>query len=451
MPFDGRKGAPSGAAFTALFAAVLFAFYGGFALLWASPDTHLYDRLMHLWGVNLVHQDAAYAKQPLPFFDLQGVLSWSECSHRGIDVLASNPCDPQNRVMNYAPLIGDLPLHWIGTRNTLPAGLVLDTAFLLMLVAVFQPRTLAGLGLAAAASLSQSVLFAVERANIDIVVFILLAATCLWGTKSHVARYAQYALAIGGGLVKFYPFVILLTALRERPRIVAVLAGVSAAVMATFVFGYWPDLLRLPAVLPPVYYSGDMFGAHILPRLLGQGFGLPAAGVVGSLALAAILFCWFSLHTARRLRSSVGEIDFNARKEALLLCGSILVLGCFLAQSNVAYRASFLLLTLPGLAALWHRARGTHLAPILLSAIVLTLVCLWANTLRFHLLELATRLTENPKPFRTWPLLTFFLLREAMWWYVVAVQAAIVICFARQAPLFKTLAGRSRPVLPQTD
>jgi len=417
---------------------LLVVFYGGLAALWARPDTGAYQRVMQAIGVHTVSADGAYAKSPLPFYDLAGVLSWSDCAHRGVDVLAANPCDPLQRLLNYSPLLRDLPLYHLGGRNLVASGLVLDIAFLLMLVAVLRPKTLAQFAIAALVSVSQAVVFAVERANLDIVIFTLAAATCLWGMRGRLAPCAQYGAALLCGLIKFYPLALFVTALRERTRIFVTIAAVSLLVVTGFAVVYWHDLARIAALLPKDEYSGDMFGAPITRLLMVEGLHLSpqqSAGLMAAIILA------FAIATFR-LAGALGTLDFSSAKGALLLCGSAFVVGCFFGESNVAYRAIFLLMTLPGLFAIATQKRG-RLSSLLFVAVALVIACLWVETVRAHFLLYPGYLqAEDLAP----GVLAFFLLREAMWWYVVAVLAAVLICFVRQSPLFKSLAGRfARP------
>lgn len=434
MVLTGSDGPRARVPYTALFAVVLLVFYGGLAALWMLPDNTAYKQVMRAIGVHSVMISGTYAKPPLPFYDLEGVLSWSECAQRGVNVLYSNPCDPAGRLLNYSPLLRDLPFHHIRTANTVPAGLVLAACFLLMLVAVFRPCSMGTFLIACLASLSQAVVFALERSNIDIAIFVVAAATSLWSIRSALWRGVQYGVALLCGVVKFYPLAMLVFALREAPRVFASVAAISILSTAIFAGIYWDDLLRIFALLPRDNFRGDMFGVSITLSLLQDGLSLTSA-----LATASLLaLCLLSVIAGWRLSGALKAPDFSSQRGALLLCGSALILGCFGAGGNVAYRAIFLLMALPGLVAMVPSHRGIFKV-ILAAAVMLILACLWGDTFRANLLLYPGHLQSLALAPGA---LTFFLLREAMWWYVVAVLSAILICFVRQSPLFKTLAGR---------
>jgi hypothetical protein len=438
------RGAPSRVPFTAIFVVFLFLFYGAWAALWASASTDTYTALMHVWSVNPVFtEQPSYAKQPLPFFDLAGVLSWSECDRQGFDVFVNNPCDPLNRPLNYSPLLRDLPFERIGARNSIPAGLVADLLFLSVLPFIFRPRSVAELAVAIVASASQAVLFALERANTDAQILTLVAAACFLGTRFRWARMAQYGAAVLGTLVKFYPALLLILALRERPRAFAWVFAVSFLLLGGFAWFYWADIGRALSHLPSVTYTGDMFGAFILPRLLHKSIGLPWVAAYAMMAAAAVLLCWMIVRLVQGLRASPVQPDFSDRSGLLLLCGSVTIFGCYWVESNVAYRAIFLLPVLPRLVAMRRTASGGKLARWLLWAIILTLGCLWADTMRTNLLDLTKWIYGDvPLPERRWPMTVFFLLREARWWYVVGVLGAFLVCFVLQSPVLAEAARR---------
>lgn len=432
-PTGGRSRSP----WTAYFVGFLILFYGGWVALWAW-NTPVYRTLLGVWGVVPVPVESpVYAKTPLPFFDLEGVLSWSECGHRGVDVFADNPCDPMNRPLNYSPLLRDLPLHWIGTQNTLAAGLAMDGFFLILLPFVFRPRSFAEFVLASAASASQSVLFALERANIDVLILGAIMAVSLMGARRGLFRFLQYGIAAAGGLVKFYPFVLLALALRESVRRFVVLSCGFALLLAGFAWVYWTDIGRALAHLPSVYYAGDMFGAFILPRLLHRGFGLSSTGAYIVMALAVLLLAWGATRLAKKLYPISDRLDFSDSRGLLLVTGSLVIFGCFWIESNVAYRAIFLLPVLPGLWAAQRALRGTDVSRPLLWAVGLVLGCLWADTMRVNIFGLIGSFyggTQHPE--HHWPARVFLLLREAMWWYVVCVLGAVLTLFVRQSPVF---------------
>ena len=57
----------------------------GMAALYANNRTETYKAMLEWWGVDAF---------PSPFVDIETVLSAVRCLGRGVDIFATNPCDP---------------------------------------------------------------------------------------------------------------------------------------------------------------------------------------------------------------------------------------------------------------------------------------------------------------------------------------------------------------------
>ena len=247
--------------YSIIFLAILFLFYGSLYTLWMVNPV-LYHEIIRVLIVGLPG-DA-------PFADTTGWLSWFECRARGVNILFSNPCDPLNDVtLTYSPLFLDFPT-WFRLSDSQPLGLAQASAFLFTLPFLFRPSSLNELCVACFAAFSTSVIFAVERANMDILIFTLLALAVLIRRSSVALRFFPYAIFIAGGMLKFYPLVLLSTSLRERPRTVLAIAAISAALISGVVVVHWNDLKIILRSLPPLIVWGDTFGARELP--LGMAY-----------------------------------------------------------------------------------------------------------------------------------------------------------------------------------
>jgi hypothetical protein len=405
--------------------AVIAVFYGGCAALWLTQSP-AYSSLLKFMSIEpVVAAGPSYAHPPMPFFDLEGVVSWSDCARRGVDVYKTNPCDaaPYWRTANYSPLLVDLPLERIAAHNMLAAGFVIDLAFLLLLPFVFRPRSIGETALAAAAICSHATFYAVERANIDVFVFTMVGASALASQRNLRGRVWLYAAALAGALIKFYPIVLGGLALRERPAIIAVIGSTFAASVAVFVWWYGPELRIVIHKIPTFHYFSDMFGAGALPMTLQRILALPEwlvrpLKLVFLTALAAV-----ALRLSRRLNEAVPYRLWFRSEMVMLMCGSLIMVGCFLLQTNNSYRAIFLMFAMPGVSFLGRRM--TSLAALCRWTQIATLVLLWAEVIRV----VAGRWAPA-----VWGM---FILREMVWWYVVTVLAAVILCFVRQSPALR--------------
>lgn len=406
--------APAGAGRNRLLLFLVIAvFYGGIAVVWAAFPA-AYDRFLSAYNILPVHTQEAGA-HAVPFFDLEGVISWSECAREGHNVYFDNPCDPApyHRPANYSPLLVDLPLQWIGVRNAVAAGLVFDLIFLLLLPFLFRPRNTSELVIAALACCSHATFYAVERTNIDVIVFSAIVLAIFASQRSLRGRMWLYGVALGGALAKFYPLVLGAYALRERPKVLAVIVVVFAAVMGVFVWHYAPQMAIVTHKIPAYHYFSDMFGAGALPLMLHRMFGMPEWAVrVSKLVFEAGLVLFAFRYSGR----FVQIVPWERREMLMLLAGALIMVGCFVLQVNNSYRAIFLMLAIPGLIRLSGRSDLARWA------VWGALICLWAEVIRntlskLHILPLS------------W---TLSVLRECVWWYVVAVFAAIILAFVRE-------------------
>ncbi|MDE2182148.1 MAG: hypothetical protein KGJ78_03925 [Alphaproteobacteria bacterium] len=405
---------------------ILLLFYGGLVALWFL-DHGLYARLIHWWGVDYVHASyAGYARWPVPFFDIEGVLSWADCSRRGVDVYLHNPCDILNRPANYSPLLVDLPLNWVGARNTVAAGFFLDGLFLLLLPFVLRPKTWMDLAFGAAAGVSHGVLFALERANFDIVIFILVGLAALAPQKGR-SRLWLYGTAIGGGLLKFYPFTLLLLAARERLRIFFALAAFTALVLLGFMAHYHREMAEVVTHLPPFTPWYDVFGLSVLPLEAASLLGLPIAVAAGAVVLILAGLAGVSMFLAKRHASALSS-GWGGRSQVMLLCGSILIVTCYLLQLNIGYRTVFLLFVVAGVTDLRRGREQSAVGRMLLWTMVLTLVCLWIEAGRVALVDW---LHAQDASMRNAAYITFFVLREAVWWCEIALLGGVLLIFGR--------------------
>lgn len=159
---------------------------------------------------------------PFPFLDAHGVLSAVQCHRLGVDVFAENPCDILGRPLNYSPLWLLLAALPVTTAWTVTTGLALLALFLASLLLLPAGRSWWQVAIITLATISGSVAFALERGNVDLIIFVLTAVVARLVPLRLWLRCVGYAIAVLAALLKFYPAVLLLTAVRER---IAVLDG----------------------------------------------------------------------------------------------------------------------------------------------------------------------------------------------------------------------------------
>lgn len=281
-----------------------------------------------------------------PFLDLRHLLAAGQAQQLGLNPHVNNPFDPYLRRFGFSDwwlVSGPMGLTiedtaWIGA---LLLGLTLASA-----VCFFKPagwRQGAGLLLVL---VSPPLLFLINRANHDLVVFVLmtLALGCLRHERGLVRVLAIVLLAVSA-VLKYFPLaavVILLDARTRREFATWVAVYGLVLVLA------WPSLdeaLRTATSYTPAPAWLFAFGAPVFFRNLdlpdAAAWGWLAAGVT----LLAVAACWWR-GAARKAPSTPGEARELEREFA---CGAVMIVGCFLHGSSYLYKMVFALWLLPWL------------------------------------------------------------------------------------------------------
>ena len=417
---------------------IVAAFYGGVFSLRGLGFEDAYENL--LYGLGIVPFD-------FPFVDAHAILSAAQCHHTGIAIYQTNPCDVLSRPLPYSPVWLDIVPAFMTTADTPMLGIVFCAAFLAGLFLVLRPRSGPELLLMAAASVSTSVTFGVERGNVDLLLFGMTALAAMLFGRGPAARIGAYALGFIGGLLKFYPFVLLAMTLREPPRRFLWMALVLLLGLVAFAGYYHAGIRDALSAVPRGTYFGDAFNAQSLP------FGIVELGGVGSAAGWAILLGLAALCLslvvllARRFLAERRSIDWSTLEARALLAGALVIVGCFFAGQSVGYRGIYLLLVFPGLLQLGRSTADRGLRGVLSATTAVALVLLWEEGIR-HGFEWGLRRIGLENEIPAIPSTAFWVLRELLWWWIVSVLATLVVLFALQSPLGREAAKVFYPASP---
>lgn len=390
--------------------AVTAVVFAALYLLHGTGNEVLYRAALLRWGV---------IPFTFPFVDTHFVLSSLECAHRSIDVYAHNPCDALGRLFNYSPaLLWARELN-VTTADTPTAGLALDGLFLVSLTALPTPRNFGDVGLMMFATLSTMTAFAVERANLDLLTFVLVVIVARLLLCGPVARYLAYGAVGLAALIKFYPAVLLVLTMRERPRIFFAINAVIVTALAVFAFMYRAELALVFANLPKRVYFTDMFGAANLPFGMAALFSgvMPLPFLVALTVLTLAFAIWLA---CRREFDAVWTI--TRRSEGIfLLIGCALIFGCFFAGGSIGYRGVFLILVLPGFLAISRRSDTATMRALFSATVFLIVFVMWGEFFRVAIAA------SGASP---WADFSFWVIRELVWWWIIAIMGALLARFA---------------------
>jgi hypothetical protein len=292
-----------------------------------------------------------------------------------------------------------------------------------------------------AATVSTTVIYALERANNDVVIFLLMVCGGVLLAGSRLLRLAAYMVFLLGGLLKFYPLALLMLAMRERWR-------TACAVVAIFgiaVLGLWwlydREITMVLGNLPQVSYYADSISARNLPLGLARLF--PPTTLISAEFLGVVIFLILFVYAMilavkifRALESDGRSLEGWPPETAFLLIGAILLTGCFFTAENISYRGIFLLLVVPGLVNFRDRAAAPGIRRLFGFALAIILVLMWEQRLG---LALKYAFADSINPIVTiiaWvSAAIYWVSRELAWWGLISFFIALIVALLSRLPL----------------
>jgi len=392
-----------------------------------------------------------------PFADLHAILFAGVCWRHGANVYLPSAC-MNGGVFNYAPLLLRAAYSGIGPGETRNIGLIIEAVFILALAILPAPLNLAEFLFRTAAAVSATTAYLLERANFDIIVFLLVLAGTLCLRHGRPARAGAYAIFLLATALKFYPVFLLAMIVRERRPAAVALFALAAILLAADLIYFHTETAGAIHIIPRIDPFKESFGAMDIPIGLSLLFSAPDsfAGrallyyinpyhpygpeliTIIAVKLAAVLAgCLAASLSAGRYRAATAAPD-----QAVLpffTAGAILIAGCFFGAENAGYRAIFLLLTMPCLCRMLEASSGAARAGLrlLLSAIVLLL---WQAALYHSGLWLMQTLFGTG--LYVFYGIGFWAAKEFLWWWVVVQLLAILLV------IFKSGAIAQKPRQP---
>jgi hypothetical protein len=447
-----RNGHEPGTGPNVVVPACVFAAILGFVGLYVL-DRALYFSILGLW---------AFSPFKYPFIDAEYIGEAIKCWHQGVDIYLSNPCDELGRLFDYSPLWLRMSFWPTDGAWVNPTGLCLDGLFALSLAILPRARQPGDYVPIILCVLSPVTFYAMERGNVDLLMFALIMLAVLCVGRDAPRRLPGYGAILLAALLKFYPLAVMVLVLRERPRSCALVSLVSLAVLAGFIWTYDHELsLTLSNIPRPSIFLGA-FGAIQLP--IGSAFftrhmfvlaGLDVATVdkwldiirVDLIILLVLFYTFFvkgSVHLAEHADFRAALDRLTQRERLCLVTGAALMCGCFLTGRNIDYRSIFILMAMPSLLTL-ARTPAAGLARVFRLTCIAAVFLMWFPIPMQQLSDRFGDITND----QSIPTSIFWLLREATWWCFIAVLGGVLIRFVADSPLWldaaRLLRKRQRP------
>jgi hypothetical protein len=319
------------------------------------------------------------------FFDARNLTAAWECHRLGYDPLYANPCDPWHRPLMYLRpwlLLGVLGLD---QSHTFALSVVLIAAmFLSFSVLVGRVPTGTGVVLAVAAC-SPAVMFAVERANMDIALFSLVAISILvWRAFPGPTRVISPCLVLIAATAKIYPVFALPAFVFARNRVAARAALLCLAAFGVYVVSSLRDVRHAAEIATQgqtLSYGARILIAHLYHQMGADRWAGPAAlkQLLAALPLGFIAAA-IAVRVHRRLAPRRDETTVATGSLVGLHAGALIYLGTFAVANNFDYRLVFLMLTLPQLVE-WACMPAHRLSSLASTTLVGIIVLLWVGSL----------------------------------------------------------------------
>ena len=296
-----------------------------------------------------------------PFLDLKGRLSHIEAHGFGINTyMEPNPIDPLKRVNNKPSISLMLSFTGIGLKDYLWIGSILVGTFLLQAVSIIRKTNFILIFISSLCIFSPNSLFAIERGNDDLIVFLI--SYCLPYLITIRKRFS-YFLSITFvwmlGAIKYYPFVLFSLFLNKRLKdfrfnIYLIIIGI-----VIWIKFFWNELLFLTnyhegGSLPLTPTSINAFKILDLSLLIKNMPGYDLRMIYGNnihfvficLFLLSSILVYFVINKEYfLLRNKL--IKINQIDKLYFLIGSTMLVFCYLTSDNNSYRMIHSIFLLP--------------------------------------------------------------------------------------------------------
>ena len=210
-----------------------------------------------IWGVDLWPW-LGVPPGPSLFFDARNLTAAWECQRLGYDPLYENPCDPWRPAADVSSPLAS-PGHSSGSISRTPSCLsvVLIGAMFLSFAALVATGAGRNRHRAGARRVLAGLMLAIERANMDIALFSVVAvAILLWRAFPGAARVVSPTLVLLAATAKMYPVFALPAFVMTRNRVAARCAlAVSGRVRAST----WSTVFATSRTSPRSPYRETIF------------------------------------------------------------------------------------------------------------------------------------------------------------------------------------------------
>ncbi len=288
------------------------------------------------------------------FADWTVILNANLCLEKGLDVYINNPCDPWGRKHVYGQVLLNIP--FVETFNKfyfIVFPILINLSFIYIAINFFEFKNLTEYFVIFLFILNPSIILAIERANIDIIIF-LLTIFIAYNKKI----FLNYLFIIFAALSKFYPITLVSIFLFEKnlKKIVLNLFFIITIILIIY-------FLQIEEI-NKVFNNSKQFEAKGIYNFSFDGFLYYLVNLKAIINMKdnngikyLIIFMLFILlliiTLKQRLKFILNSKNIkglyleNIYENRLYILSTIIILTCYFAFSNFIYREIFFLGLIP--------------------------------------------------------------------------------------------------------
>lgn len=288
------------------------------------------------------------------FADMRFILCAIESQRAGYNPYQINPRDPWHRPMNYPRLWLSLGVLGLGEQQTVPLSIALALIFYLSLLLLVGPLTFQEGGFYGFLICSPAVMLGVERGNVDLLIFALLALAIELFQRQESRSIWPYGVIMVCSLLKLYPIFAMAVALRDRSRTVAlsIISG-AAALFLSYLLWIRSDLIT---IMRNTWQTANIsFGSKVVFLYLNWWTGRPINTTAWSIGCVAVVIAVAMVMVKRTARPL-----FTTGTVVSMLIGMSIYVGIFVfLTSNFNYKLIFLIFAVPQMLQ-WIRGQNAN-------------------------------------------------------------------------------------------
>ena len=317
-------------------------FFGIIALL-------IYKKIIYPTIIPVVFDGTLYI-----FGDWTHTIYANTCVKEGIDVYIENPCDPWGRKHTYGQILLHLPfIEKFQKIYLFYIPILINFIFILIIVIFFNTYKTKKNYFVLFFVFSVPFLLAIERANIDVLIFLILFILCRY--KNLILNYFLILLSFA---VKFYPIFFGIVLLFKK-SFKQILANVTILFLLVIVFTLFQSETFIKVFNNQSSFSGEGAYQFSFKGLIAtiKDFNIFYGGREQNLIKYLLVFVLFGLpvffytkYFIKIMQNNifVGEIfETNNFENRIYIASSITLIICYILVQNWLYREIFFLGLIP--------------------------------------------------------------------------------------------------------